>query len=110
MGLYDPLKHADQILKDNGFNLRERLNVYAGMIEGLLSPIIFTRYFALPLESESPSAEALKWVVSLPAVILSPITLAAGTALGVGSAITERMVREEREKRKKTLVQKVLSI
>ena len=110
MKLYDPLEGANKVLKNSEFNLRERLNVYTGMIGGLLSPIIFTRYFALPLESESPSVEALKWVVSLPAVIFTPITLAAGTALGVSSAIVERMAREERERRENTLIQKVFNL
>lgn len=104
MKLYDPLKQSTHLLKSGGLNLRERLNIYAGMIGGVLAPIIATRYLVFGFGSEENlGAEAIKWAYSLPAAVLSPITLAAGAALGNYSAKTNREIREEKERREGNL-------
>ncbi|MEK6840725.1 MAG: hypothetical protein AABX79_02100, partial [Nanoarchaeota archaeon] len=76
------------------------------MIAGIVAPLILTRYWAFPLKSENLGIEAMKWVGSLPAIVFTPITFAAGTALGVSSAIVNRMKRGEKERKENTLVQK----
>lgn len=85
------------LLKNGGLNLRERLNIYGGMIFGFVAPIIAARYLAFPLGSKTLEEEAIKWASSLPAVITCPITLPLGTALGNYSAKTNREIREEEE-------------
>ncbi|HKZ34013.1 MAG TPA: hypothetical protein VJ142_02140 [Candidatus Nanoarchaeia archaeon] len=98
-----PLGYADQILKGAWFNIRERLNVYTGLVAGLFSPVVATRYLAFPFESENLETEMMKWIFSLPGFVLSPVSLAVGAALGASSAITIRTIREEREKSRKDL-------
>ncbi|HEB47126.1 MAG TPA: hypothetical protein ENI22_01515 [Candidatus Pacearchaeota archaeon] len=95
------LKYSNRRLKNSGFNLRERLNVYSGMVGGVLAPVFLTRYGAFEVASTSIKEEAFKWAFSLPTLIFSPFGLVAGAALGTSSAMTNRLVRERKERNQK---------
>ena len=104
MKFYEPLKQSAHLLKSGGLNLRERLNVYSGITFGIVAPVIATRYLVFGFGSEDNlGAEAIKWAYSLPAAVLTPITLNLGAALGNYSAVNSREDREERERREENL-------
>ena len=117
MKLSNPLKQSAHLLKlrwyhKDGLDLRERLNVYGGMVLGLAAPILATRFLSFGFGfDENLNAEALKLVSSLyPGGLLSTPGLFVGAALGNHSAEALKENREERERSEKTLVQKVFNI
>ncbi len=93
-----------KILKKEGFNLRERLNVYGGMALGALVPIAATRYFmsGSGFRSETALQEALYWgiasIVSIPITVYPMMTILAGATVGYFEAFRLRNKRQ-REKR-----------
>ena len=76
----------DHLLKQHGYNLKDRLGVYATATAGALAPIVWTRYTALNWVEGGSDAETIAWigsgVVSLPLAIIGGITgIIAGTAI-----------------------------
>lgn len=111
MRLENIVEKAKDFLKDGELNLREKTNIYAGAILGLLGPIVATRYLCFGFSSEKTlGEEALKWISSL---VLAPslaIGLPSGIFLGYRSAKSLKSAREEEERHEKALVKKVLYI
>src|SRR3989344_9103011 len=62
-----PLKTIDESLKRNGYNVRERCNIYAGTILGMTIPIVATRHLVFPsVEGEyAILKEAALWGTSI---------------------------------------------
>ncbi len=84
------------------YNLRERLNIYAGVTSGLLAPVIFHRYFHFPLESKNIGEESIKWVcagmISLGHLELDLLSFVAGTYIGFSGANNLRNKRINKER------------
>ncbi len=48
-------------LKDKGYNLRERANIYAGMTLGAIAPIVGLRYSLLDFSESGAQGELISW-------------------------------------------------
>ena len=88
-----------KILNLEGFNLRERLNVYAGATLGALVPIALMRY-ALSnsgVQPESALGEALAWGVST--LFSTPFTIFPCSSILGGFCVGYMEARRLRNKR-----------
>ncbi len=93
----------------NGFNLRERLNIYSGLALGLAAPIAATRYFffsGFPEFSNPVLFETFAWGSStvgnaVASALFNGFPLAhsamAGLFIGYNSAKKLQLKREERK-------------
>ncbi len=89
-----------KLLKSQGYNLRERINLYAGTIMGGVAPAIFLRYvWASGIEGDSWQAELFRWGISVVGAV--PFTLnstSAGAITGYFSANSLKRKRFEKER------------
>ena len=92
----NPLRYADEVLKMDGFNFREKFNACRRAIEVMIAPIVAARYLAYgPGFDENLGVEIGKWAYPFLAIIPG---LVVGAPWGAYSALKMRNVREERER------------
>ena len=94
-------------LKRKGFNLKERVYVYAGGVIGAVAPIVGVRYIFFNGFGEGPWAEALAWggsvILNLSTMVSSPYlpapvyTAMGGIMAGTFAAENSKMKRYEKE-------------
>ena len=91
-----------KLLKEEGYNLRERLNVYAGTAIGALVPIAMIRYGLLEkAEPKGITGEVLAWGIStLMSIPLMPYSLLGGCVTGIISSRDLKTKRIEKERNK----------
>ncbi len=94
-----------EYLKDQGYNLRERLNIYSGTLIGAAMPVTFLRYlmFQGDLTPKTTSQEIFAWAAPFlyTCIPIPPFFIgywaAGGAAVGVMCARQLRRARETRE-------------
>ena len=94
MGLAEHLKREE-------FNLRERVNVYSGMIIGLTAPTLFFKYIFCSGPNNMQN-ETYEWMVSLMAgAYFALLCLALGTVISYFGAKNLRNKRYENSRLEK---------
>ena len=68
---YEYLNSNNPLIRQ-GYNLRERMNIYAGMTIGALAPIVGMKYFLTGFQNHGVGPELLAWGISL-AINMSPL-------------------------------------
>ncbi|MEI6732094.1 MAG: hypothetical protein WCK90_05465 [archaeon] len=92
-----------QALVNHGYDLRERMNIYGGMLAGALAPIVAGRYILAPTANLDLKHELIAWAGSLAMNLVTTIpsphlpvpfyTAMFGEAMGCMSAIDLRRQR-----------------
>ena len=105
-----------QKLMRQGYNLRERANIYAGAISGAILPVLLTRYSLFNQLDGSPLKETSAWIGSVILSIIpfaytkhkAPVTaslvgFATGNLVGQMGACRLKTIREDEFKGRKRL-------
>lgn len=89
-----------EMLKDRGYNLKERSYIYAGSIGGFLSPIVGFKYAITGGIETDAFTEALAWGTSITLNLIPFGTLPFSVWTGLaGAAVGSAFAEESRKKR-----------
>lgn len=87
-------------LQESSYNLRERINIYAGAFIGAVAPVVVARYGIAGFRDSSTYVESiLSWIAAAASVVF-PFSVAGsalGTVYGFKLAAKIRRKREQRE-------------